>query len=94
MANKYGEMNFEELMLEESQLRTALFNLRVENTTKALEDISKIRQTKRELARCLTAISALDKSGQASGGSTAVAESEPEPENKATEASNEDSDKE
>lgn len=53
---KYNEMTVEELLVEESQLRTALFNLRVENTTKALENTSRIRDTRREVARVLTEI--------------------------------------
>ena len=45
MPNKYVEMSMDDLLNEESELRTAVFNLRVENTTKALENTSKIRNT-------------------------------------------------
>ncbi len=58
MKSKYAEKNDEELLAEESEMRTALFNLRVQNTTKALENPMRIRQTKRELARLKTEQSA------------------------------------
>jgi len=53
---KYTGLTIEELQGEESQLRTVLFNLRVQNTTKALENTSQIRHNRRELARVLTAL--------------------------------------
>lgn len=58
-ANKYASMTEEELRNEENELRTALFNLRVQNTTKALENSTRIRATRREIARVLTALRAL-----------------------------------
>ena len=57
-AIKYGEMSVEELLDKVDQLRTELFNLRVGNTTKELQNTAKIRQAKRELARTLTAMTA------------------------------------
>ncbi len=65
MKSKYAGMSAEDLLNEESQLRTSLFNLRVQNTTKALENTAKIRQTRRELARLLTAKRAAELQGQA-----------------------------
>lgn len=56
MKTRYPEMSPEELRNEENQLRTALFNLRLGNTTKELEDTSKIRATRRDLARVMTAL--------------------------------------
>ena len=53
-AAKYREMLSEELEDQVDQLRTELFNLRVANTTKEIQDTSKIRQTRRELARVYT----------------------------------------
>jgi large subunit ribosomal protein L29 len=57
-AAQYGEMSVEELLDKVDQLRTELFNMRVGNTTKELQNTAKIRLTKRELARTLTALTA------------------------------------
>lgn len=54
--SKYAGMTLEELENEENELRTALFNLRLGNTTKELENTAQIRATKRDLARVLTAL--------------------------------------
>ena len=56
MKNSYKEMSIVELRDEENILRTALFNLRVGNTTKELQDTSKIRATRHDLARLLTVV--------------------------------------
>ncbi len=53
---KYAAMSVEELEHEENELRTALFNLRLGNTTKELENTAQLRNTKRDLARVLTAL--------------------------------------
>lgn len=58
MKNKYATMTVEELSAEENELRTKLFNFRVQNTTKALENTAQMRLTKRDLARVLTALQA------------------------------------
>jgi large subunit ribosomal protein L29 len=55
---KYREMSVEELLDQVDQLRTELFNLRVGNTTKELQNTAKIRMARRELARTLTALGA------------------------------------
>jgi large subunit ribosomal protein L29 len=54
--SKYAGMTVEELQNEENELRTALFNLRLGNTTKELENTAQLRTTKRDLARVLTAL--------------------------------------
>ena len=56
MKTRYPEMSIEELRGEENQLRTALFNMRVGNTTKELQNTSQIRATRKDLARVLTHI--------------------------------------
>ncbi|MBI1783704.1 50S ribosomal protein L29 [Candidatus Sumerlaeota bacterium] len=61
MKTKYPEMTIDELLAEESELRTQLFNFRVQNTTKALENTAKIGETKKNLARLLTALDAKKK---------------------------------
>jgi large subunit ribosomal protein L29 len=55
-AAKYREMSIDELEDQVDQLRTELFNLRVGNTTKELQDTSKLTATRRELARVLTVL--------------------------------------
>lgn len=57
MRNKFKDMTPEELLNEENELRTALFNLRLKNTTKELENTSTLKDTRRELARVMTALS-------------------------------------
>lgn len=54
--NKFAAMSVEELEQEENELRTALFNLRLGNTTKELTNTAQIRGTKRDLARVMTAL--------------------------------------
>jgi large subunit ribosomal protein L29 len=54
--SKYAGMTLEELENEENELRTALFNLRLGNTTKELENTGQLRATRRDLARVLTAL--------------------------------------
>ncbi len=58
MKNKYATMSVEELNAEENELRTKLFNFRVQNTTKALENTAQIKIAKRDLARVMTALGA------------------------------------
>lgn len=55
-AAKYREMSPVELEDQVDQLRTELFNLRVGNTTKEMQNTAKIRLTKRDLARVLTVL--------------------------------------
>ena len=65
MKTKYPEMTVDELLAEESELRTQLFNMRVQNTTKALENTAKIGDTKKNIARLMTALNAKKKAGTA-----------------------------
>ncbi|NQU44236.1 50S ribosomal protein L29 [bacterium] len=52
----YRDMTPEELQVREQELRKSLFGLRTRATTKELENVSRIRQEKRELARVLTVL--------------------------------------
>ena len=52
----YKDMNPEELRSREVELRKSLFNLRARAASKELENVSRLRQEKRELARVLTRI--------------------------------------
>jgi large subunit ribosomal protein L29 len=57
---KYAEKTIDELRDEENQLKTELFNMRLRNTTKELENTSKIRAARKDLARVLTRIRQLE----------------------------------
>jgi len=49
-------MSTEQLRAREEELRKSIFNLRTRATTKELENVSRIRDEKHELARLLTVI--------------------------------------
>lgn len=49
-------MTNEELRAREEELRKSLFHLRTRATTKELENVARIRQERRELARVLTVL--------------------------------------
>lgn len=53
-ASQYRDLSVEELRAREAELRKSLFNLRSRAATKELENVSRIRAEKRELARVLT----------------------------------------
>lgn len=55
-AQNYRNMSEAELEEQINELRTELFNLRLGNTTKELQDTSRIRATRRDLARVLTVL--------------------------------------
>ncbi len=63
-AAKYREMSVEELYDHVDQLRTELFNMRVGNTTKELQNTAKIRDAKRDLARVMTVLNEKRQTGQ------------------------------
>ena len=56
IAAKYRDMSVEELLDQVDQLRTEMFNLRVGNTTKELQNTNKIRIARRDLARTMTVL--------------------------------------
>ena len=68
MIARYREMSDDELRDEENQLRTDLFNLRLGNTTKELEDTSKIPGARRDLARVLTVLRERELKAQSQAG--------------------------
>lgn len=55
-AVKIREMSVGELEDQIDQLRTELFNLRVGNTTKELQNTAKICAARRDLARVMTVL--------------------------------------
>jgi large subunit ribosomal protein L29 len=55
-ASAYRDLSIQELVDQVSGLRQSLFNLRVRNTTKELENSSRLRRERRELARALTVL--------------------------------------
>lgn len=64
---KFTSMSAEELEEQLDLLKTDLFNLRIQNTTKELQDTNRIRQTRRDIARVMTLINTRrrDSAGQA-----------------------------
>ena len=55
-ASQYRELSLEELRAREAELRKSLFNLRSRAATKELENVSRIKAEKHELARVLTTV--------------------------------------
>jgi large subunit ribosomal protein L29 len=55
-AAKYREMSVEELEDHIDQLRTEMFNMRVGNTTKELQNTARLTGARRELARVMTVL--------------------------------------
>ena len=55
-AKDFRDLSVDELSGRIREMRQGLFNLRVRNTTKELENTSKIRQERRELARAMTVL--------------------------------------
>jgi large subunit ribosomal protein L29 len=51
---KLREMSLEELGTEESNLRQAVWKLRIQQNTGQLQDPNRVRQARRDLARVLT----------------------------------------
>jgi large subunit ribosomal protein L29 len=66
-AAKYREMTFEELEDQVDQIHTEMFNLRVGNTTKELQNTARIGRTRRELARVLTVLDEKRRQAQGQG---------------------------
>jgi len=56
MKNNYKELTIEELVAEESKLKSELFNLNFQNKVGQLKDTSRIRIVKRDIARIKTII--------------------------------------
>jgi large subunit ribosomal protein L29 len=54
--NDLRQLSVEELERRAEELRRSLFNLRLRMTTKEVEDTSKIRYERRDLARVLTVL--------------------------------------
>ena len=55
-AAQYREMSVTELEEQIDHLRTEMFNLRLGNTTKELQNPTRIKGTRRDLARVLTVL--------------------------------------
>ena len=52
----YQDLSVEELQGRIIEMRQGLFNLRVRNTTKELENTARINQERKELARAMTVL--------------------------------------
>lgn len=57
MKNNYNDLSIKELTAEESKLRSELFNLTFQNKVGQLQDTSRIRIVKKNIARVKTALS-------------------------------------
>jgi len=55
--NRYQEMTAQELAAKGREMREELFNLRLQKATARLEKPHRIRQLRREIARCETRLS-------------------------------------
>lgn len=56
MKNNYKELTINELVAEESKLRSELFNLNFQNKVGQLKDTSRIKIVKKNIARIKTII--------------------------------------
>ena len=63
MKNNYNSMSVKELQAEETKLRSELFNLTFQNKVNQLQDTSRIRIVKRNIARVKTALKIKENAG-------------------------------
>ena len=56
MKNNYKDMSIKELTAEENKLRSELFNLTFQNKVGQLQDTSRIKIVKKNIARVKTAL--------------------------------------
>lgn len=63
--NAFKEMTAQELAAKGRELRLELFNLRLQQATARLEKPHRIRELRRDIARCETRLSALSKASDA-----------------------------
>ena len=54
MKNNYKDLSIKELTAEESKLRSELFNLTFQNRVGQLQDTSRIKNVRRDIARVKT----------------------------------------
>ena len=59
-ASKLRDMSKEDLVLEESELRQQLFKLRFQTATGQLENASKVKDVRRDIARILTVMNEMN----------------------------------
>jgi large subunit ribosomal protein L29 len=59
--NAYQDMTAQELAAKGHEMRQELFNLRLQQATARLEKPHRIRELRREIARCETRLSAVTK---------------------------------
>ena len=63
MKNNYSELSVQELVAEESKLRSELFNLTFQNKVGQLQDTSSIKIVKKNIARVKTALNTKKNAG-------------------------------
>jgi large subunit ribosomal protein L29 len=67
-ASKLRDMSREDLILEENELRQQLFKLRFQTATGQLENASKVKDVRRDIARIMTIMKEMDMSKQGQKG--------------------------
>ena len=63
-ASKLRDMSREDLILEESELRQQLFKLRFQTATGQLENASRVKGVRRDIARIMTILKEMDSAKQ------------------------------
>ncbi len=63
MKNNYKDMTMKELVAEENKLRSELFNLTFQNKVGQLQDTSRIRIVKKNIARVKTELKQKESAG-------------------------------
>lgn len=67
-ASELRNLTYEELQKKLKEARQELFNLRFQLATGQLKNYKKIKQVKKDIARILTVLKEMEKSGSAAGG--------------------------
>ncbi len=63
-ASKMRDMSKEDLLVEEAELRKQLFRLRFQTATGQLENASRVRGVRRDIARILTVLGEMERAEQ------------------------------
>jgi len=67
-ASKLRDMSREDLILEENELRQQLFKLRFQTATGQLENASKVKDVRKDIARIMTIMREMDMAQQGQKG--------------------------
>lgn len=67
-ASRLRDMSKEDLLLEESELRQQLFKLRFQTATGQLENASKVKDVRKDIARIMTVLKEMELASQGGKG--------------------------